>query len=245
MPPGWQVSAPDFVGVGTARSGTTWWDELIHAHPDVYRPPGVPKEVHFFDRYWDGSWIDADIARYHASFARPAGGLAGEWTPGYMVDFWVPPLLRRAAPEARVLVLLRDPIERFRSGLTLTENRLTLSWTPRAAANGGFQRGCYADQLERLWQAFPPDQVLVLQYERCVRDPRAELRRTFAFLGLDPGPADALTAPEHRVNATRVRKATLSEAQRAALTRAFAPEVERLGGLVPEFDMSLWGEYEP
>ncbi|MDQ3449059.1 MAG: sulfotransferase domain-containing protein [Chloroflexota bacterium] len=243
VPAGWEARPPDFVGVGTARSGTTWWDELIHAHPDVYRAPGVPKEVHFFDRFWDGSWADAEIPHYHASFARPAGGLAGEWTPGYMVDFWVPPLLRRAVPEARLLVLLRDPIERFRSGLTLTENRLTLSWTPRAAANGGFQRGCYADQLERLWAVFPKAQVLVLQYERCVADPRGELRRTFEFLGLDPTPADALTAADRRVNATRVSKASLTEAQRAAMARASAPEVERLGSLVPDLDLSLWGSY--
>ncbi len=252
VPAGWEVRPPDFVGVGTARSGTTWWDALIHAHPDVYRAPGVPKEVHFFDRFWDGSWTDAQIPRYHASFARPAGGLAGgrtptglagEWTPGYMVDFWAPPLLRRAAPAARLLVLLRDPIERFRSGLTLTENRLTLSWTPRAAANGGFQRGCYADQLERLWQHFPREQVLVLQYERCVADPRGELRRTFEFLGLDLAPAEALTASERRVNATRVSKAALSGVQRAAMARAFAPEVERSARLVPELDLSLWGTY--
>ena len=115
------------------------------------------------------------LARYHALFPRPDGALAGEWTPGYMLDFWTPPLLRRAAPDAKLLVLLRDPVERFRSGLTLTENRLTLGWSARAAANGGFQRGIYADQLLRLWSAFPREQVLVLQFERCVRDPRGEL----------------------------------------------------------------------
>ncbi len=52
-----------------------------------------------------------------------------------------------------------------------------------------------------------------------------------------------LTAPERRINATRVSKSTLSGAQRAALTQAFAPEVERLAGLVPELDLSLWNPY--
>jgi hypothetical protein len=226
--------------VGTARSGTTWWDELIHAHPQVHRAPGVPKEVHFFDRFWDGSFTDEEIERYHAFFARPAGGTAGEWTPGYMVDFWVPPLLHRAAPEARILVLLRDPIERFRSGLTLTEDRLTLSWTPRAAANGGFHRGCYADQLERLWAVYPPGRVLVMQYERCARDPRAELRRTFAFLGLDEAAADVIDV-ERRVNETRVAKLALTKGQQGLLARAYAPENERLRLLVPDLDLSLWG----
>ncbi len=242
-PPGWIVAPPDFVGVGTARSGTTWWDELIHTHPLVHRAEGVPKEVHFFDRFWDGSYREADAATYARFFPRPAGGRAGEWTPGYMVDFWIPALLRRAAPEARLLVLLRDPIERFRSGVTLTENRLTLAWTARAAANGGFQRGCYADQLLRLWSIFPREQVLVLQFERCVRDPRGELRRTFAFLGLDPDAADAIDV-DRRVNESRVAKTELRPDQRAALADAYAPENARLAALLPDdFDPSLWSGF--
>ena len=103
-----------------------------------------------------------------------------------MLDAWTPALLREAAPEARLLVLLRDPVERFRSGRTLAENRLTVGSTARAAANAAFNRGLYADQLLRLWRAFPREQVLVLQYERCVADARAQLARTFVFLGLEP-----------------------------------------------------------
>ena len=239
-PEGWRIGPPDFVGVGTARSGTTWWDELIHAHPKVVRAAGVPKEVHYFDRFWDGTFSDSDAARYHAMFPRPDGAMAGEWTPGYMVDFWAPALLRRSAPDARLLVLLRDPIERFRSGLTLTENRMTLSWTSRAAANGGFQRGCYADQLERLWSVFPRNQVLVLQFERCVRDPTAELRRTFAFIGLDPDAASSIEAGR-RVNESRAVKRELRADQRDALGRAYASENERLARLVPDLDIGLWG----
>jgi len=239
-PAGWVSGPPDLVGVGTARSGTTWWDELIHAHPLVDRAPGIPKEVHFFDRFWDGSFRDADMDGYHAYFARRPGHIAGEWTPGYMVDFWVPALLRRAAPKARLLVLLRDPIERFRSGLTLTENRLTLQWTPRAAANGGFQRGCYADQLERLWATFPREQVLVLQYERCVADTATELRRTFTFLGLDPSAVDEIDV-DRRVNETRVEKVPLSADQIRTLARAYGPENQRLATLLPDLDLSHWG----
>ena len=96
-----------------------------------------------------------------------------------MLDAWTPRLLRRAAPDARLLVLVRDPVERFRSGRTLAENRLTVGSTARAAANAAFGRGLYADQLLRLWRVFPREQVLVLQYERCVADARSELRRTF------------------------------------------------------------------
>jgi hypothetical protein len=239
-PPGWRTGPPDFVGVGTARSGTSWWDDLIHQHPGVVRAPGVPKELHFFDERWSGELDEAAVAAYHRFFARPAGAQAGEWTPGYMLDPWTPRLLARAAPEARLLVLLRDPVERFRSGRTLAENRLTVGATPRAAANAAFQRGVYADQLLRLWRVFPRRQVLVLQYERCIRDARAELHRTFAFLGLDPDAAAAIDVVR-RVNETRGPKVPLDARQERTLVARYAPENERLAALLGEdLDLSLW-----
>lgn len=236
-PDGWLAAAPAYVGVGTARSGTTWWDRLITAHPDVERLPETPKEVHYFDTFWQRGLEAADIARYHAYFARPAGKLSGEWTPGYMLDAWTPALLRQAAPDARLLVLLRDPVERFRSGRTLAENRFTVGSTARAAANAAFNRGLYADQLLRLWSAFPREQTLVLQYERCVADTAAQLARTFEFLGLDV--YDGVDLGQ-RVNASRGAKVTLSAWQEDMLLRHYAPENARLGALVPELDLSLW-----
>ena len=238
LPEGWRPAAPAYVGVGTARSGTTWWDRLINCHPDVVRLPGTPKEAHFFDPLWERGLEEADIARYHALFARPEGRSSGEWTPGYMLDVWTPALLRQAAPEARLLVLLRDPVERFRSGRTLAENRFTVGSTARAAANAAFSRGIYADQLLRLWSAFPREQTLVLQYERCVADTGAQLARTFEFLGLDAHvPAIEL---DQRVNASRGPKVTLSAWQEDMLVRGYAPENERLARLLPELDLSLW-----
>jgi hypothetical protein len=238
-PQGWRPGPPDFVGVGTARSGTTWWDSLINAHPQVSRPASTPKETHFFDPYWKGGLSAADVERYHALFARPAGHLSGEWTPGYMLDAWTPSLLRIAAPDARLLVMLRDPVERFRSGRTLAENRFTVGSTARAAANAAFNRGIYADQLLRLWAAFPREQVLVLQYEQCVAEPRRQLERTFRFIGLD-GQIPADIDPAARVNESRGPKISLSPWQEEQLRRRYAPENERVAALLPELDLSLW-----
>ena len=238
-PVGWSPGPPDYVGVGTARSGTTWWDSLVSAHPQVSRPSDTPKEVHYFDRVWEGALSEADIQRYHAFFARPDGHLSGEWTPGYMLDVWTPRLLRLAAPEARLLVLLRDPVERFRSGRTLAENRFTVGSTARAAANAAFNRGIYADQLTRLYSAFPREQVLVLQYERCVVDPSAQLRRTYEFIGLDPAVPEGLDV-SGRVNESRGAKVVLSEWQEDQLARHYAPQNERLAAMLPDLDLSLW-----
>lgn len=238
-PDGWMPAPPDYVGVGTARSGTTWWDSLLNHHPRVSRPPSTPKEVHFFDDRWETGLTDRDIAAYHAMFARPDGHLAGEWTPGYMLDAWTPALLKQAAPQARLLVLLRDPVERFRSGRTLAENRFTVGSTARAAANSAFNRGIYADQLLRLWNHFPREQVLVLQFERCVAEPREQLARTFEFLGLEPE-LEAGVDVASRVNESRASKVVLGDWQQDQLVRRYAPENERLAGLLPDLDLSLW-----
>ncbi len=53
-------------------------------------------------------------------------------------------------------------------------------------ANESLSRSLYSRQLETLLDQFDRSQVLVLQFERCVQDPAAELRRTYEFLGADP-----------------------------------------------------------
>jgi hypothetical protein len=221
-PRGWRTGPPDFVGIGAQRCGTTWWYSLLCAHPGVYHPPATPKERHWFDRR------PARVERYARLFPRPEGAIAGEWTPRYMFDPWAPALLRRAAPEAKLLVLLRDPIERLASS-----RAPTFGDDAQAVA-----RGLYHAQLERVLEHFPQEQLLVQQYERCVADPAAELARTYAFLGLDASFVPAgLTA---RVNASRSPKPELPAERLAELRRTFLPDAERLAAAFPELDLSLW-----
>ncbi|MEO7119075.1 MAG: sulfotransferase, partial [Candidatus Limnocylindrales bacterium] len=163
-PSGWVTAAPDFVGIGAQKAGTSWWSALIHEHPDVHRAGSQPKELHFFDAFWETPFADLDSARYARYFPRPPGGRAGEWTPGYMIDFWTPALIAKSAPEAKILVLLRDPVERYRSSMVHT-SEMSRSSLSRLDAMGAFQRGLYSQQLRRVFAAFPRDRVLILQYE--------------------------------------------------------------------------------
>ena len=204
----------------------------------MYRHKGQPKELHFFDLLWDRPWSAADATRYARYFPRPSGSITGEWTPGYMIDFWTPGLIMRAAPAARILVLLRDPLERFRSGLTHTDDATAATLSHRDAA-GAFWRGLYAQQLRRVYDAIPREQVLVLQYEACREDPARELARTFAFLGLRPVelPSSAFT---REVNPTTGRKVELTPGLRSALQDGYAIDLEQLRTLVPELDLGRW-----
>jgi hypothetical protein len=93
-------------------------------------------------------------------------------------------------------------------------------------------------ELERLWRSFPREQVLVLQFERCVADPIRELRRTYAFLGLD---ADVVPPdPERPRHVTHDDRPELPSEVHAALLRELADDLRRLRELVPDLDPERW-----
>jgi len=132
------------------------------------------KELQFFDGRAFRELTDRDIQRYHRLFPRPRGTITGEWTPGYMAEIWTPFLLKRAAPEVRVLAILRDPLERYRSAATHNLQFRHSGELDRDA----YALGLYHDHLRRLVHVFGRERILVLQLERCRANPRAELRRT-------------------------------------------------------------------
>jgi hypothetical protein len=198
----------------------------------------MPKELHYFDRAWEAPFSDEQVRRYATWFPRPNGGIAGEWTPGYLIDFWTPDLLARAAPQARILILLRDPVERLASALThqLALSRARLSHGDLQAA---FQRGLYAAQLRRVLAAYPRERVLIGQYEACRADPSGQLARTYAFLGLAPHEPDAARL-RGQVNPTTGRRFEVPSALRRTLAEGYTDDLAQLLELVPDLDLALW-----
>lgn len=236
--PGEKTGPPDFVGIGVQKAGTTWWYELILAHPGVSSRQGFHKERHFLDRYGAKPFEDADVERYQGWFPRRAGTITGEWTPDYFSFPWAPRLLRSAAPDSRLILLVRDPVERFRSGL----DHLDRMGSPRdaTAVTDAIQRGFYDRLLAGWLDEFDRDQLLVLQYERCVADRDAELERTFRHIGLEP------FLPPREARAARVRpepRCTLDDQVRARLVDLYAPDVTSLAATVPDLDLSWWPNF--
>jgi hypothetical protein len=234
--------------LGTQKSGTTWWFRLIEAHPRVVQPAEQRPELHVFDRLWDRWPTEADAAAYHRYFPRPDGSLAGEKTPDYIDSPWALPMLASAAPDAKVIVLFRDPIERYLSGRAHAERAWDGSAIPtaqrtladrRRVVAEAIDKGRYASQLEAVRAAFPPDHVLALQYERCVLEPRAQLSITYAFLGLEPHELTDAEIARPR-NRSKGEKPAIAAEHLAFLRTLYRPEVERLSALMPELDVSLW-----
>ena len=207
-------------------------------HPAVYGREDVPKERHYLSRFCVEPFGEAEIRRYHGWFPRRDGTITGEWTPDYFGYPWVPPVLARAAPQAKVLVLLRDPIERLRSGLTFRV-RHGAPFTSATVADA-VRQGFYARHLQRLFDHVPTDRVLVLQYELCRTDPMGQLDITHEFLGLDPSRPDDL---RREVNVSGGEKVALDEEARCRLVELYAEDVRALGALTPMFDRSLWPNF--
>lgn len=101
--------APLFFIVGAQKAGTTSLYKYLGAHPDIYMP--IEKEIPFFDK----TEIDQLAwAKYRETYLTPRRGerIAGTSSPQYMCDYRVPGRIAEYAPNAKIIIILRDPIER-------------------------------------------------------------------------------------------------------------------------------------
>jgi len=234
--PGEVVGPPDYVGVGVMMAGTRWWNRLIGDHPSVSAHPDLPPGRHYLSHFATAPFGPRQVEEYHGWFPRRPGTVAGEWTPSYAALAWVAPLLAEAASDARLVFMVRDPVERLALGLAATED-VRMSQVGNHTADA-VDRGFYGAQLRRILEYVPAQRVLTLQYERCVVDPAGQIAATYRFLGLDDThrpPAAALTpAP------TRARPPAFDPAVRSRLADLYADDVADLAGLVPDLDLGLW-----
>ncbi|MGB7053326.1 MAG: sulfotransferase, partial [Acidimicrobiales bacterium] len=146
---------------------------------------------------------------------------------------WVAPLLAAAAPEARLLFLVRDPVERFRNGMSrITETRVA---NDGVAVSDVIDGGFYAFQLRRLRQFFPAERILVLQFERCIADADGQLAATYRFLGLDSNYRPTRWVPPASPDVPPLDDSVVDR-----LSELYAEDAGNLAALVPDFDLDRW-----
>ena len=233
---GEHTGPPDAVVVGVPDAGALWWLRAMAAHPDVAPVRMMTEASHFFAPYATRTFGDDDIARFHEFFPRRSGRTTLHWSPDGLAYPWETVLLARAAPAARIVVLVRDPIDRLLDGLAHTVDGRPSH--PGTYLSDAVERGFYASQLDHLHRVYPPEQVLVLQYERCVADPTGALERTHEFIGLPPtGPGRPAAPP------LRPAHAPLETATIRRLRQMYEADVDELARRTPGFDRSLWPHF--
>jgi hypothetical protein len=239
------MALPDFFIAGAPKAGTTAVHAALARHPALYM--SAVKEPKFFltdgpppasggpgdvQTYREHVWRRED---YEALFdPAPASVLRGESTPFYLYSQAALRRIRALIPGARLIVILRDPVERAHSNWTHLwsagldpvgdvvaacaeeDRRIAAGWANfwHYAALGR-----YGEQLQHLYTVFPREQVMVLRYRALVQDPAGVLDRICAFLRVPAGvltevPRENVTAHPHLT----ARHRALSRALRISAT---------------------------
>jgi hypothetical protein len=200
---------PDFLIIGAQKAGTTALYAYLRRHPAITGPSW--KEVSYFDRHYGRG-----AAWYRGNFpnrVRARGKLVGEASPSYIFHPLGPERVKALVPEARLVALVRNPVDRalshyhhevalgreplpFEDALDAEEDRLR-GEKERLAADPSYfsrpwwshaytSRGRYAEQLERWLAVFPREQLLIVPSEDLGSEPERTHARVLDFLGAAP-----------------------------------------------------------
>jgi hypothetical protein len=242
------VPLPSFVIVGAQKSGTRWLRYNLGLHPDVFTPDVEPN--FFIDERAD----TAEGVQWYRSFFEGWAGepVVGEATPAYMIWHHDPARsaarLQRWMPEAKVLAILRDPVERFRSAVVhhIRKGRLAPDVDVMALAKPTpdpddrlslVTGGWYASSLRPYFDRFG-DGVLVVLTDDAATDPEGLYARTLAHLGLPAiDPPDGLG--EVRFSNRPEGADDLDPDDRRRLAELFASEIDDLEAMIGR-DLSAW-----
>jgi hypothetical protein len=219
---------PTFLIVGAAKSGTSSLWHYLKAHPEVFVPE--PKEVNFFN---DVGVFSRGVDWYASLFAPGAGKKAiGEASPSYLYSEESPARMAEIVPRARLIAILRNPIDRAHShylharyyGLERRSFREAVA--DEVAGQGwpfylGFGR--YHPQLVKLSRFFPREQLLVLLLDDLIADPVGTFKTLCGHLGIDervvPGNVGEVTNTYREPRAAPFLRFVIRTAQRGRLPR--------------------------
>ncbi len=253
---------PDFLILGAQRGGTTSLFRYLEQHPDVVA--SSRKELHYFDYqftrgdgWYRGHFPLAARRRAHLAGGRPLL-LTGEATPYYLACPQAPRRAAATVPGARLVALLRHPIDRAWSHYRMArwQGKETLSFEDAVAAEpdrlaGEYEklraddayysaayhqqsyltRGLYLRQIRDWLAHYPREQLHLIVSEDFFREPAAVFARLCTFLGLP----DWQPAEFKRFN-EQTNKAMLPATRERLRDHFHAPNTELAAFLGRELD---------
>lgn len=252
----------NFVGIGQAKSGTSALWFYLGQHPDVFwvkdgprrwggiAMNGVPwvglevKEPNFFNtdpekfvvhvkKY--GTWIE----QINSS---PDDKLIGEFTVHYMDDIQTLRNIKEHSPNAKILAILRNPIDRcysevnwFYGNTEKTEEQFKLVFNSEHMIKRFIGKSLYAKKIQNCFEVFNRDQVMFIKYEDFKQDNEKTVREVFNFLGLDNSKYEY---KEHKV-LLRDYFRPMSDTERSTIQRRSLDDIRKTEELLG-WDCSDW-----
>lgn len=203
---------PNFLIIGAAKSGTTALHTYLQQHPQIYMTPS--KETNFFA--FEGQEIDfkgpgdealkefsiTNLDTYQQQFKNVTNELAiGEACPLYLYHAEAAKRIKNHIPNARLIIILRNPIERAYANFLhlIRDGREPVTDFSQALENETrrinenwewfwhyIQVGYYGEQIKNYTQLFSPEQIKIYLYEDLKSDPLSLFQDIFSFLEVDP-----------------------------------------------------------
>lgn len=240
----------DFVICGTQKGGTTALDAYLREHPEICM--ANRKEVHYFDN--EKYFVNGvpDYSEYHAYFSpKKMHKVFGEATPIYMYWSESPKRIFEYNPEMKIILILRNPIDRAYSHWNMERSRNTDDMSFESALKSETERCCealpyqhrvfsyidrghYLDQLRRIWTYFPKESVLVLKNDDLKQNPNNTLNQVATFLGITH-----FNNIKNRDVHSRPYVSHMSIDERDFLKSIFEPEIKELEEEL-QWDCSDW-----
>lgn len=204
---------PNFIIIGSQKSGTTSLYAYLRRHPQIV--PAFKKEVHYFDgglkptedAYEKGEhWYRS---HFPLRSRVKTDQLTFEASPLYIFNPFAPQRIKSQIPEVKLIAILRNPTERAIShyfhecrkqreslpideAMRAEEDRLGMVLEAKDYKNKVFMqrsykaRGHYCEQIQRYFNIFPREQMLIMSAEDLFKKPDICMRRVFDFVGADP-----------------------------------------------------------
>jgi len=197
------LTLPSFIGLGPRQSGSTWLYENLSEHPEIFIPP--TKELNYFDR----NLHRFSLKWYAAHFQSAGGQVSGEISPGYCIlredrlQFF-----RKVLPEVRLILTIRNPIERSWSAArrlmarfnfkleeledSELEKYFRMEWAYRLKSGErmpgdyepGLLEGSYSKIIKHWLAHYPEEQLLVVFFKQMIDDPMAYLSTVCEHIGV-------------------------------------------------------------
>lgn len=203
-------SLPTFVIIGSQKCGTTALHSYLSRHPEISM--SRPKELDYFvaERNWDKG------EGWYRDRWQKATEIRGESSPNYTAHPYfagVPERMAALIPEAKLIFMVRDPIDRVRANwIHAYSNRAESRPIEEAVFDlemDYLARSRYHDQLTRFLEHYPIERILLLEQEELLNDRRATLARVFGFLGAQEDYWRLAFSEERLESSTRRRRTPL------------------------------------
>lgn len=203
---------PDFIGIGAQKCATAWLYNMLADHPHITMaaPRDGDKDTKFFSYFYDRGF-----EWYERHFQKQEGGITGEYSTSYFYSLEAPERIFNYAPEIKLIVSFRHPVERafsnhkheIKLGRISGENLVF----ENALKNNPMYlyQSLYYTHLTRWLRYFNKKQIFIIIVDDLKTNPEKTIRSLYTFLGVDHEYKPAML--HQKIHESRISRSTMLE----------------------------------